>query len=109
FTFPTMAIARRHVLRATDKAFKAFLESELSPETFPAAQIVRHKEVTDKQGPIIVCATENGTRKRAKNWVVTGSLIIKTESIGEPEQEQSNLDTSDALEAALLDALEQYI
>lgn len=98
-----------HVLTATDTALKAFFAAA-AIAALPAANIVRNKEMADKGLPVLICASDAAARGRAKNWSVTGSLILKTDITGEDGLvTAAQLAASTALETAVLDALEALI
>ena len=98
-----------HVLTATDAALKAFFVAAAITD-LPAANIVRNKEVSDKGLPILICATDTAERGRAKNWKVTGSLILKTDITDDDGViTAAQLAASTAMESALVDAMEILI
>lgn len=104
-----MAGTRTHVLTATDKALKAFFIAA-AIDGLAAANIGRAKEVVDKTLPVLICHTHSALRKRAKNWEVSGTLTLKTDitdASGQVTDDQKL--ASDALELAVLEALETYI
>lgn len=99
----------RHVLKLTDLALKAFFVSEGAFET---DKIFRFKEVPDGASfPYLVIASVTAERLRAKNWSVKGTIVLYTSST-KPNTSTASADivaTSDKLEYAVLDSLEQYI
>lgn len=97
---------RRHVLKATDNALKAFLVSE---GVLESEQIGGFKEVDGKSYPFIVCASLSAERLRAKNWKVSGSITLLTSSTADPGTSDAKLEHSDEIETDLLEAFEQYI
>lgn len=95
-----------HVLTATDSAIKAFFDAAAITD-LPAAQIVRNKEISEKSLPVLICATDSAARKRAFNWEVTGSLILKTDITDDDGMiTAAALTASTTMETAVLDALE---
>jgi hypothetical protein len=99
-----------HVLRYTDIAWREFLISDAGISGLTSDQIVRTKESADKDLPILICNAENAVRKRAKNWEVTGSLLLKTACTDTDGQvTAAALTTSDDLETALLEKIENVI
>lgn len=99
---------RHHILRATDAALKAFFEAA-NISGLSAANIRRVKEYTDLEFPVLICNAGDATRGRAKNWTVTGSIDLKTTSADDVGDDGAAMTASDAMELALLDALETYI
>lgn len=94
-----------HVLTATDSALKAFFDAAA---IIPS--VVRNKEMADKGLPVLICASDAAVRGRAKNWSVTGSLILKTDITDETGQvTEAQLTDSTDFETALVDALEAHI
>ena len=100
--------SRRHVLKATEMAVKAFFESE-DIEYLPDTSILRLKEYVDRNPPLLGISADSAQRGRAKNWLVTIGLVLKTTVRGEPSRDQNHLDFSDDMELAVIDALEQYV
>ncbi len=104
-----MAATRSHVLIATDKALKAFFTAA-NLAGLAAANIGRAKEVVDKSFPVLICHAHSALRKRAKNWEISGLLTLKTDITDDTGQvTDAQKLASDALELALLEALESYI
>lgn len=96
-----------HVLTATDAALKAFFDAA---GISGLSNVVRNKEMSDKGLPVLICASESGARGRARNWEVTGSLILKTDVTDSDGLVTSGqLDASTDLESAVLDALEDEV
>jgi len=96
-------------LRAVDQALQAYLQS-LSIPNLDSGSILRLKEVPDKTAlPVCICAAENATRGRHKNWLVTGSIVLKTDLATDPGNESTQIADSDELEADILDAFESEI
>ena len=95
-----------HVLTATDAALKAFFTAA-NISGLPAASIARSKESTGKTLPVLICNSETAVRKRAKNWEVTGSILLKTDP--STDENGDNLAASSIMEAAVLDALESNV
>lgn len=99
---------RHHILRATDAALKAFFEAA-SITGLSSANIRRVKEYTDLEFPVLVCNAGDASRTRAKNWAVTGTIDLKTTSADDVGEDGTAMSESDAMELAVLDALEVYI
>lgn len=96
----------RHVLRKTDIALKAFFVAA-NIEGLTDANIVRTKESAGKTLPVLICNSENALRKRAFNWEVTGSLLLKTDPTD--EENNSALEASDTLEDAVIAKMEALV
>jgi hypothetical protein len=95
-----------HVLRKTDNALKAFfIAAGITGLT--AANICRTKETAGKSLPVLILNSETAARKRAKNWEVSGTLLLKTDPTTDAGAD--NLDASDAMEDAVIEALETLI
>ena len=103
-----------HALVNTDTALVEFFNGELegalavliSPGD-PSKTIVPGKNAGTKTLPVIICESDTAKRTRAKNWEITGRITVKT-----PFQDAkgvSLIDSSKALEFAVLGAMEQYI
>lgn len=104
-----MPATRSHVLIATDKALKAFLEAADIAD-LDDDHIGRNKEIVDKEFPVLICGSESAERGRAKNWKVSGSLLLKTDITDEAGVvTDAQKEASDAMELAVLDALEDKI
>lgn len=97
--------AQGHVLTATDGALQAFFIGSAIGGL--EGSIYRLKESADKFLPVLICASESAARKRAKNWLVTGSIILKMNL--NKEDNTSNLTESTETETAVLNALEAFI
>ncbi len=105
--------SKSHVLRKTDNALKAFCDaaaiagiSAVASPAFPS-RVVREKETAGKELPVLICNSESAKRGRAKNWLVTGSLLLKTDPT--TDENADNLATSDAQEDAVIEALEEHV
>lgn len=99
-------MASRHVLRKTDNALKSFFIAA-AIEGLTEENIVRTKESAGKELPVLILNSDTAARKRARNWEVTGTLLLKTDPT--TEQNESNLDVSDTLEDAVVQKLEALI
>jgi hypothetical protein len=98
-----------HVLTATDAANQAFYLAA-GIEGLEEGHIVRNKEMSGKELPVLICASDTAVRKRAKNWEVTGSLILKSDiTDADGNVTEAQLAASTAMETAVLDALEDLI
>lgn len=95
-----------HVLRKTDNALKAFFVAA-NITGLTTDNIVRTKESSEKELPVLICGSEAAARNRSKNWLVTGSLLLKTDPTDAANE--SALDVSDAMEDAVVEALEALI
>ena len=93
-----------HPLKAVDQAIKAFVDAAALTNL---ATVVRGKEYTDKATlPLLAIVSETGTRLRAKNWEVAGTLLLRTNLVVAPGGEATALAESDELESDLLDLFE---
>jgi len=99
-------MASRHVLRKTDNALKSFFVAA-GIAGLTADNIVRTKESAGKTLPVLILNSETAARKRAKNWEVTGTLLLKTDPTD--DNNEDNLEASDTMEDALVAALETII
>ncbi len=98
-----------HVLIYTDAAWQALLRAA-NLTGLTADQIVTNKESADKELPILICAADAAVRGRAKNWQVTGSLMLKTDATDAAGQiTAAALAASSATETAFLEAIETIV
>lgn len=99
-------MASRHALRKTDNALKSFfIAAAIAGLT--KDNICRNKESAGKTLPVLILNSETAARKRARNWLVTGSLILKTDPTDDAND--SALDASDTLEDAVIASLEAIV
>ena len=95
-----------HVLSATEGALKAYFEAA-GISGLDASNIVRTKESSYKTLPVLICACETAERKQAKNWLVKGSLMLKTDPTSDTNDDR--LAESTVLEASVVEALEAIV
>jgi len=95
-----------HVLSATEGALKSYFEAA-GISGLDANNIVRTKESFGKTLPVLICSCENATRQRAKNWLVKGTLLLKSDPTTDTNYD--NLDASTTMEANLVEAMETNI
>lgn len=95
-----------HVLTALDSALQAFFAAAAIPG-LDATQIVRNKESVDKELPVLICSSENAERKRARNWLVSGLVLLKSDPTTDANEDNQVATTT--MEAAVLERLESFV
>ena len=95
-----------HVLIKTDASIKAFFKVA-AITNLGADRIFPQKSSSEKTLPCLIISTDSATRKRSRNWEVSGSIILKTDCT-----DSNNADAiaaSSEMESAVLNALEAIV
>lgn len=96
----------KHVLQATDNAIRAFIISEGVVDT---SRVFTFKGVDENEYPFVVCASTSADRLRAKNWKVSGEIVLCTSHASNVGEADDRKEESESLETDLLEAFEQYV
>lgn len=106
-----MATTPGHALFNLDRMLVAFLKSEKAAYEFdgygkPVTFVPARWDV-GKSLPLVIVVSDTATRTRAKNWDVSGRILVRTPL--QNEDGNSLADQSTALELAIVKAFEDYV